>query len=432
MGSILFLSNKPTAVRDLSRSIISSMFAIVVLLTAGCASVPVEPFQAFSQSLVELNQGSDKALADLMPLSENRFKRELIEELEGGDGEDNEESLLESMQISTDPSTPFTIKAAPLFLKTEQFKIGVNQVTGSLVTYSQLLLQLADPELLSKKTFDDLATDLNANAFQAISTMNTDPSEQMQSDVALFSQLAIAATQAYLQSKRKSELINALEKNQIAVANFAKAMQRAVVIIAQATVNEYLANYPVLARKAVVKSTRTKAVDELIALNRNHIRQIKTLQALHQAYGKIPAAHAELAKSVAEPKQGLSTIINVMETGKWLQAGYDQALAANRAESAQTKADKASAQADALEAEAEAAALRSAIANVAAVHARIEADADPDNKDKERVAKELEETAKELKEEATKKKTSAQELRAAADIVQQRADEIRKGLIGAP
>jgi len=432
MRSILSLFNRPRAARDLPGATKRTMAAIVVLLTAGCASVPVAPFQAFSQSLVELNQGSDKALADLVPLSENRFKRELAAELEEGAGEGEEESLLESMQIATDPSTPFTLKAAPLFLKMEQFKMGVNQVTGSLVTYSQLLLQLADPELLSQETFDDLATDLNAHAFNAMSTMNTDPSEQAQSDVALFSQLAIAATQAYLQSERKDDLIDAIEANQAGVANLAKEMQRAVVIIAQATVNEYMADYLVLARKVIVKSTRERAIDELISLNRNHIRQIKTLHALHQAYGKIPAAHAELAKAVAEPKRELSTIINVMETGKRLQAGYDQALAANKAESAQAKADRASAQADALEAEAEAAALRSATANLAAVHARIEADADPDNEDKERVAKELEEAAKALKEEAEKKKASARELRAAADIVQQRADEIKKRLIGAP
>jgi hypothetical protein len=356
----------------------------------------------------------------------------LAEELEEGGGEGEEESLLESMQIATDPSTPFTVKAAPLFLKMEQFKMGVTQVTGSLVTYSQLLLQLADPELLSQETFDDLATDLNANAFKAMSTMNTNPSGQTQSDVALFSQLAVAATQAYLQSKRKDDLIDALEKNQTAVANFAEEMQRAVVIIAQATVNEYTADYLVLARKVVVKSSRERAVEELISLDRNHIRQIRMLQALHQAYGQIPAAHAELAKAVAEPKRELSTIINVMETSKRLQAGYDQALAANKAESAQAKADRASAQADALEAEAEAAALRSATAGLAAVRARIEADADPNNEDKERAAKELEEAAKELKEEAEKKKAGARELRAAADIVQQRADEIKRRLIGAP
>ncbi len=423
MGSLLL---------PVSKSIARTMLVIAALFVAGCGNVPVEPFQAFSQSLTELSEGSDKALADLVPLSERRFKRELLEELEGGGPEDGEESLLESLQITMDANSPFAVKKAPLFLKTEQFKLGVNQVTGSLRTYAQLLLQLADPDLLSQKTFDDLATNLNANAFQALSAMNTDPSASAQRDVALFSQLAVGATEAYLKSKRKSDLIDILEKNQPAVAHFAEHMQRAVYIMAQATVNEYVATYPVLARKALIKNTRIKAIDEWIALDRNHIRQIKTLQALHEAYGRIPAAHAELTKVVAEPQEGLSTIISVMETGKRLQAGYDQALAANKADAAQAQADKASAQADALQAEADAAALRAGAAHIAAIQARVQADDDPDNEDKQRAAQELEEVANELNRNAEKKKARAQEMRKAAVGMQQRVDEIRKGLIGAP
>ena len=424
------------------------MIIILVLFTAGCGSVPVEPFQAFSQSLVELNQGTDKALADLVPVSEARFKRELAEELEEADkaieegeadeegeaeeegeaDEEEEDSHLESLLLSTDDNSPLTVKAAPLFLKTEQFKIGASQVTGSLVSYSQLLLQLADPELLPQSTFDDLAKDLNGNASNAINTMTTDPSEQAQSNVALFSTLAVAATQAYLESKRKADLVKALKENQSTVSDFAKAMQRAVIIIAQLAAQEYQEGSIVLARNVIAKTNRQKAIEDLITLDRNHIQQVKSLQALHQAYGKIPAAHAELAKAVAEPKEGLSTIINLLETGKRLQAGYDQALAANKAQSAQAMADRASAQADALEAEGEAAALRAASANVAAVQARIEANSDPEDERKEQVAKELEETAKNLKEEAENKKTSARELREAADVVQNKADEIKKGL----
>lgn len=409
----------------------TKVLILILLLTSGCSSIPTEPFKAFSNSLVELSIGTDKALAELIPLSEKNFKRDLIKELDSGRVSSGQDSLLESLAISTDLST-ITVKVAPLFLKTEQFKIGTGHVTKSLVMYSQLLIQLSDPELLSKKTFNDLAIDLNANAFQAVSTMNTDPSERTLKKIALFSQLAIATTQSYLQSKRKSELVNALEKNQQTVDEYAKAMQRAVKIMTKSINVEYLMNYRLLIRNASIKNTRIQGVDDLIALDRNYIRQIKTLQALYQAYGDIPSAHAELAKVVSVPEKGLSKIIHIMEAGKQLQAGYDSSLAFNKSENAQAKADMASAQADALEAQAETAVLRFANANVLAVNARIEANAEPNNNDKEVAAQQLEKNAKDLKAEAEKKKTSAQELRAAANAVQQSVDEIKKRLITVP
>ncbi len=55
---------------------------MTILLLAGCGSVPVQPFEAFSQSMLELSQGTDKALAELIPVSEARFKAELIESLD--------------------------------------------------------------------------------------------------------------------------------------------------------------------------------------------------------------------------------------------------------------------------------------------------------------------------------------------------------------
>ena len=205
-------------------------------------------------------------------------------------------------------------------------------------------------------------------------------------------------------------------------------MQEAVDIIAKLNLNEYDIAFGELQQNALAEQTRGQAIEELIALDRDYINQMTTLTALRGAYRQLPEAHNELAKAVNDEGQGLSTIINVLETGKRLQAGYDQALTANKAAAVQAEADKASAQAAALEAQAESAALEAAMAKLAAEQARIDAAANPDDEEKQNLARDLDAAATAAEEEAATKAANAQELRAAAEAVQERADDIKRRL----
>jgi hypothetical protein len=410
-----------------------SSVRIVYLLLAsafasGCAPLPTSPFQSFSESLVALKDGTDQVLGAIAPQAETRFKREAIAELETAyeTGEAPDEPLIDTLLLESSGS-PLAISAVPLFLKLDQFRLGASQTTGALVGYARLLQQLSSPDLLPAATFNQLATDLNSNAMQALNSMSSAPGQQAQANVALFSQAAIAALQAYLQSKRKEALAGALATNQKAVSDFAGLMQSAVNIMALAAQNEYNANFQDINKRALVAATRAKAIDELIALDRAYVAQVRTLQDLRDAFGKVPAAHEQLAAVVEGSGQSLSAVVSVLEAGKRLQASYGQAAAANRVASADAVAAAAAARADAREAQAETAALRAASANAEAVEARLAASADPHSQTKAANATALKEQASALAEEAERLRSEAVELRTAAGVVRQRADDIKDG-----
>jgi GTP cyclohydrolase II len=284
--------------------------------------------------------------------------------------------------------------------------------------------------LLPAATFNTLAKDLNKNAMQALNAMNAGAGAQAQENVALFSQTAIAALEGYLQSQRRDALATALTTNQQTVSEFASQMQSAVNIMALAAQNEYNAAFEETNRQVFTAATRAKVVDDLVALDRAYVAQVTMLQELHDAYGKVPAAHGQLAALLEESGQGLGAIVSVLEAGKRLQAKYGQSVTANRVASADATAAAAASRADAREAQAEAAALRAAAANAEAVAARLDANARPNDAAAATKATALEQRATDLAEEAERLRSEAAELRAAATAVRESADEIKRSAQG--
>jgi hypothetical protein len=423
------------------RSRVLLMLACVVLLLNGCATVPSvdetgkTPFQSFSESVLELHQGTDQALANIVTMSTQRYMREALRTTAAGDTTKIEQLRI---NIPEDPSgniqkNVLSWSPAPLFMYMEQFREGAKKSTGILVTYSQFIERIASPELLPKETFDTLAEELNSNAYDAISTIKNKPPDE--ENVALFSTAAIEIARIYLESQRRSELLKALKANQSTVETFAAQMQSGVEIAALALWNEYdeksqlYFNSMVTSSGIAAEPELRKAIQDLITLDSQHIQNVSRLYSLHQAFGQIPNAHAELTTVLENPKLSMTAIITLFEAGARLGSTYKQALASNKAQAAQAIADKATAQADMLEAEAENAQLRASSAKVRAVKAKAEAEDDPSNEGKKSRVVELEKSAQELQEEADRKKARAVEAQLAAGEAQNQAIKIKNELL---
>ena len=398
-------------------------------LLVGCGSIPLEPFQAFSKSAVQLHQGTEKALADVGNVSGQQFLIKAVKET----GERNPEKM-EQLRLQIDDTDPLSWKTDALFLKIDQFQDGANQLTGAFVSYAELLARLASPDLLPTETFDKLTDELNANASDALAkiTRKNPDSEQ----VALFSTIAAEATRAYLESKRQSELENALKANQAAVDTFVGHMQEGVKIAAQITADQYSDQFQALALQMITpagpapESTRRTLLQNMITLDRKHIAQLGTLNDLYQAFGRIPSAHEELIRAVSNKTLSLTAINALFEAGKRLEANYDRALVVNKSKAVQAAADEALAQARLLEAEADAAKLRAATVKAEAITARAQANADPTNANKKAIAEKLEKQAEELAVLAKTKKADADNAAQAASDVQHTADQIKRKLLG--
>lgn len=409
-------------------------FGAVVLaaaLSACAGDLPTEPFEAFSEAVVQLQQGTDQALANVDETSEDRFLRGVLKETAEGDI-----TKLDQLRIKFDASNPLATNPQtqlPLFLKIEQFKDGTRQMTGVLVSYANLLKTLSAPELLSKDTFDKLTVDLNANANDAITKITQTPSGV--GELALFSTLAAESARLYLEQKRRSDLIEILNNNQGTIERFTQHMQDGVKLAANIANQEYDEKFQQVALKMIAgngpasESVRKTALQELIALDRKFLGDLRTFNSLHEAYGRVSSAHQELARKLSKQEIKLTSTIALLEAGQRLEKNFDQAVVVNKSNAAQAVADQAVALARILEAEADAAQLRAAAAEVEAINANAASDVDPNNAEKRATAEQLQSNASELRALAKIKKTRAEEALSAARVAQQKANEIKTKLL---
>ena len=392
------------------------LFTSTSCATSGTSVAPTNSFDAFVSALEEVKTGTQQALSQLQPLAEARFRTEVLAEL--GDESDQTKPLVTTLQLQFSEQNPLLIEEVPYFLTIPKFKLAIDQATNVMISYAKLLRQLADPDLVSADSFDQLKTDLNGNARSAAKAMNPDLSASAEGDVSVVSDLAASAIGNYLDSKRNEDLLLAINNNQPAIDAYSEQMQIAVDIIGAAALLEYDRSYNDVLGGLFSPTTRQASLESILTLNKNQITTTEKLLSLRDAYGKIAAAHRGLSVGGDSSGGGLGTIVSLIETGKALQTSYEQAVTDNQTARVQAEADKASALADALEAEARLAVLKASNAKLAATQAAIEAQNDPDNSKKANTAIKLTSEAEALDATAKTMLQNAVTLRTAAVEVQ--------------
>lgn len=403
------------------------LLAGAFLFLAGCASVKPAPFQEFSQSIQTLKEGSDKALEANETKSSDRFMREALSTVAAGNPE-----KVEKLRFEVKPNDPFSLNPGnmPLFMQAKQFRDAVRSSISVVEGYADLLVRLSSPELLPLETFDKMASDLNVNAYDAVSSLTDKIPDPQQ--VAIFSTVAVKITREYLESKRRGKLVEAVTSNQANIDAFSQHMREGVRIAATHSAHEYGEESQELIRKLITdtgpapESDCRGAIEGLIKLDEKYLAHLSVLKSLYNAFEKLPSAHAELANAAANPDVSISTIIGLVEDGKHLKEVYDKSLAVNKVKAARAIADRAVAVADKLDTEAEMAQKIAVSAQAEADKAKSEADAAPSDPAKQERASKLQDRAKRMKEVAENKKKKAAEARTSADEAQKQADEIEK------
>ena len=387
---------------------------IVIGLISGCATpVKQEPFTRFAESAETLRDGTDKAMEVLIPQTVARYKKELQDELKARESS----ALYSSARLELSIDSPFDFESVPGYMVFDQFKVGLREMTDALHKYSVLLRDFADDEMQSKEEFEKFATELNANAFEALRVVDKNAGTNSAENVGLISTVAAAAFNNYLKNKQKDVLIGAVEQNQSTVVQYTNKVQQAIKIIAHASNQEYLNLSAEYAEQMLDQNKSSTSIDALIKLNRDHFSQIQALKVLNDAVSKFPAAHNELKSAAKNPDQSLSSIIELVNRGNQLKSVAENAKKANTNSLLDADAKNVEAQAVALEVESKLANLDASSAQADAVVARLDANANPDDAAKEKKAKELEEKASKLKDIADKKAADAKLLRQAADAV---------------
>lgn len=406
-------------------------------LLASCASIDTKPFNQFNSSLIELNKGATSSLDVTIPLTEERYRKDLKSELKQGTYK-----LLDQLDIAApneNDLNPFLVSKPPAFLTTKKFKLGISKVNLAWLEYSKLLLELSSNELIDDKKFLKLATELNVNARDAVLSLKDKPSDTTAEDIGFFSNLLITGAEQRINENRKKKLIEALTNNQDSVAAYVKHIQEAIYTMAensnqglskkQENLGDNLISLVNSNENSNNEAKIDKTIDDMIDTKATHLNQTETLEALYIAYGRIPAAHEALATRLSKSDSSIAAINDLLEKGIQLHSSYEAAAKVNKAELVQAKADAASSKATAAEIMYQQAQFKHTQAQLEYTQAQDALNTDSSNETKKKDAENKKKIADELELKADTLKESSQALRAASTAIKESASELIDSII---
>lgn len=297
---------------------------LLVVLQGACASVDPGPFKEFEDSLVELRDGADAAIAmNAEWTRENFVERVVAATVPLPEGEEPDEADLELVasllieQAENDALIPI-LPDAHVFMEVRRFRIAVGQLNAIFVEYAQLLGQMAAPELVPEATFDQMARDLNGNAGSAIRAFGQDIDGK---ELAPFSVAASGLARGWIQADRRSRLKEQIRANQAVVEAFAALGKTAVLRSAQVFANAYNDRSFALSIQIPENpqaAARKAKIEELIALNELYLDRAEAYRALRRGYQTLPQAHADLLRAL-EGESGLTAVKSLLAEGRRLK-----------------------------------------------------------------------------------------------------------------
>jgi len=297
----------------------------VTVLCAGCASVDTGPFTQFASSVQSLQAGSDSQAGAAATSS----RQDLVAKVASG------EVSPADLQLEFDESSPFVTtygfaEREPNFVKLIRFRQGLAELNDAMVAYAQSLVVLSGGGqggdiLPTSAQFDQMAQSLNANAGTAASALGVKIGSGKQ---ALLSTAAVQLFKAYIENKRRKDLVQAIEEVQPRVDEFSLAAQQAVHFLASMAQTDY--NEEILPLATATPANATP----ILALNDTTQATLATLEALSSSYGALPEAHRDLKAATSKKPGGLSGLIALTNEAIRLQGFVTQLAKANAAAAA--------------------------------------------------------------------------------------------------
>ncbi len=289
----------------------------------GCASVDPAPFDQFAQGLRSLRDGTDA----LATVDVQNARDRLSEQIRSGDV-----SLLD-LQLGFGPEFVhnFPFGEEPLFVQLERFQIGLLALNDAMIGYADLLARLAGNEVVDRATFDQLTTDLNANALSAANALDLGIGGD---DSALLSTVAVTAFRGVIESKRRAGLAGAIKDVQPQMAEFSRKMVVAIKFLATGVTTDYDDQFRAIVGPVAAAGGEPiddAVIEKVLTLNTRSQETLGTLSALSASYQRLPAAHEDLIKAAGKKPGGLAGLIAFTNEALRLHTLYTNLAAANEA-----------------------------------------------------------------------------------------------------
>ena len=288
---------RPSAARSIARPLLAALGLVVF---TGCASVDPAPFTQFASSLQPLRGGSDTQVV----ASVDAMRQDLVRDVAAG------RVTAPDLELDADESQTFRMfygfaEKEPNFIKFSRFRQGLSALNDAMIGYAQSLVVLAGGGqggdiLPTTAQFDQMARDLNANAGAAAAALGVTPDPNRQ---ALLSAAAVQLFKAYIETKRRHALAQAITEVQPQVDEFASLAQNAIRLLASPVKEQYDLQVSPLIRASPPDAA------PILKLNDDTLATLAALESLWRGYGALPAAHRDLAAAAAKKQTGLAGIV---------------------------------------------------------------------------------------------------------------------------
>ena len=281
---------------------------VLAVALAGCAKVNPRPFETFAESLRTLSSGVEAQAEVDYETAREEYEQSVL---------DGKVQVTE-LQFTFPSSDPFGFQheggEQPLYVKLEQFRRALKNLNDAMVAYANLLATLGGNETVNPDDFDQLARDLNTKTASAAATLNLGvPGEAR----AFFSTAAAKIFEEIIERKRRKKLRQAIEAQQPRMKLYAERAQEALGVIVEGVKPRYLDEFSDLAdkyvdadREADNEADKKAALQKILDWNKQTADTLRTLERLKNSYGKLPTAHADLAKAVDERQTGLPGVLD--------------------------------------------------------------------------------------------------------------------------
>ncbi len=302
-----------------------ALMLLAALMVVGCATTPPdpEPFQQFLDATSQVAQSADQAIAleyeQSLAAYENRFKT----------GEDKDISKL---LLAFDPAHVFdaNYQDEPVFIAIGEQRRKLGELNRLVTEYAALLVRIVG----SSGAYDvgEQAKALNQQTGKLITSVKEltggETSEPLSrlgkvDTTALLSTAFAAAAKAYIENKRRKDLVELLNLGQAPMDTYADLGQ-VIARSAAASLKVHYSNRFL----ALVQADR-KDVKGVLALNDSFLKQLKLLKELDGAFQALPQEHARLTAAVAAGAD--VSFKSLIERAKALKSLYEELAKANAA-----------------------------------------------------------------------------------------------------
>lgn len=333
--------------------------ALATLLSAqalhGCAAPPVKPFAQFAEATKKLEQDVDIVAADLQTRSSDRsiaalagdaakidalrLKKPAVAQPvplpekpkpandKPGKAQDPvpipaspEEQFNSAMLVWETSIFDYTNDSASLVLQVTTFRAALLNYNRALSTYAAGLQAIADPKLIDDEGLNSLAAQTNGDLRAARDTLKLDHLHNEQ--IAIFTTAGTELFRAYLHSKQRAALADAMGSAQAQMPGVSRLGREACVILAEALWNEYDNDFSAKRLTASGVSAhggnppsqdeQRAAVKAILDLNTSHAQQLGILGTLHRAYADVPRTHEQLRQAAADGALSLDALSGLL------------------------------------------------------------------------------------------------------------------------